>query len=148
MGLLTRCNAYRVFHFQHCNRLAVIRLVRQSHTGLIFYLFNTTADARQWPRSMLPLYIQWLFSMSIIIIVYNVVIQHVQIVYTGLFNMLTWYTLCLFHTDSLHCVNGDCIVTVRFIFSVPARHIYEGAAPCPYYLAPCLIIQRPARIII
>ena len=30
--------------------------------------------------------------------------------------------------------------------SVPARHISEGAAPCPYWLAPCPIIQRPARI--
>ena len=31
--------------------------------------------------------------------------------------------------------------------SVPARHISEGAAPCPYCLAPCPIIQRPVRII-
>ena len=31
--------------------------------------------------------------------------------------------------------------------SVPARQIYEGSAPCPYCLAPCPIIQRPARII-
>ena len=30
--------------------------------------------------------------------------------------------------------------------SVPARHIYDGAAPYPYYLEPCPIIQRPARI--
>ena len=30
--------------------------------------------------------------------------------------------------------------------SVPARHIYEGAAPCPYWLAPCPIYKRPARI--
>ena len=30
--------------------------------------------------------------------------------------------------------------------SVPARHISEGAAPCPYCLAPCPITQRPARI--
>ena len=29
--------------------------------------------------------------------------------------------------------------------SVPARHISKGAAPCPYCLAPCPIIQRPAR---
>ena len=28
--------------------------------------------------------------------------------------------------------------------SVPARHIYEGAAPCPYCLASYPIIQRPA----
>ena len=34
----------------------------------------------------------------------------------------------------------------RDVASVPARHIYEGAAPCPYCLAPCPIIQRPARI--
>ena len=33
------------------------------------------------------------------------------------------------------------------IISVPARHIYEGAAPCPYWLAPCLIYKCPARII-
>ena len=26
--------------------------------------------------------------------------------------------------------------------SIPARHISEGAAPCPYCLAPCPIIQR------
>ena len=31
--------------------------------------------------------------------------------------------------------------------SVPARHIYEGAAPCPYWLAPCSIYKRPDRII-
>ena len=34
------------------------------------------------------------------------------------------------------------------MFSVPARPISEGAAPCPYWLAPCLIYTRPARIII
>ena len=32
------------------------------------------------------------------------------------------------------------------MYSVPARHISEGAAPCLYCLAPCPIIQRPARI--
>ena len=32
------------------------------------------------------------------------------------------------------------------LYSVPARHISEGAAPCPYCLAPCPIIQCPARI--
>ena len=32
-------------------------------------------------------------------------------------------------------------------YSVPVRHISEGAAPCPYNLAPCPIIQRPAQII-
>ena len=32
-------------------------------------------------------------------------------------------------------------------FSAPARHISEGAAPCPYFLALCPIIQRPAQII-
>ena len=32
------------------------------------------------------------------------------------------------------------------LHSVPARHISEGAAPCPYCLAPCPIIQHPARI--
>ena len=30
--------------------------------------------------------------------------------------------------------------------SVPARPIYEGAAPCPYWLAPCPIYTRPARM--
>ena len=30
--------------------------------------------------------------------------------------------------------------------SVPARHISDGAAPCPYWLAPCPIYKRPARI--
>ena len=33
-------------------------------------------------------------------------------------------------------------------YNVPARHISEGAAPCPYRLAPCPIDKRPARIII
>ena len=28
-------------------------------------------------------------------------------------------------------------------YSVPARHISEGAVPCPYCLTPCQIIQRP-----
>ena len=32
-------------------------------------------------------------------------------------------------------------------YSVPARPISEGAAPCPYWLAPCQIYTRPARII-
>ena len=32
-------------------------------------------------------------------------------------------------------------------YSDPARHISEGTAPCPYCLAPCPIIQRPARIV-
>ena len=31
-------------------------------------------------------------------------------------------------------------------FSVSARPISEGAAPCPYWLAPCPIIQRHARM--
>ena len=30
---------------------------------------------------------------------------------------------------------------------VPARHISEGAVSCPYCLAPCPIIQHPARIL-
>ena len=30
--------------------------------------------------------------------------------------------------------------------SVPARPISEGAAPCPYWLVPCPIYTRPARI--
>ena len=30
--------------------------------------------------------------------------------------------------------------------SVPARPISEGAAPCPYWFAPCPICTRPARI--
>ena len=29
------------------------------------------------------------------------------------------------------------------IISVAARHISEGAVPCPYCLVPCPIIQRP-----
>ena len=33
-------------------------------------------------------------------------------------------------------------------FSVLARHISEGAAPCPYCLAPCQITQRPAQNVI
>ena len=31
-------------------------------------------------------------------------------------------------------------------YSVPARPISEGAAPCPYWLARCSIYTRPARI--
>ena len=31
--------------------------------------------------------------------------------------------------------------------SVPARHISEGAAPCPYCLAPCPIIQRRPNVL-
>ena len=31
-------------------------------------------------------------------------------------------------------------------FSVPARPIYEGAAPCPHWLAPCPIYTRHAQI--
>ena len=35
---------------------------------------------------------------------------------------------------------------VRSKSSVPARPISEGAAPCPYWLVPCPIYTRPARI--
>ena len=37
-------------------------------------------------------------------------------------------------------------ILMRSQSSVPARHISEGAAPCPYCLAPCPITQRPTRM--
>ena len=45
--------------------------------------------------------------------------------------------------------NSNAKVVTRNIkskCSVPARPISEGAAPCPYCLAPCSIYARPARI--
>ena len=38
------------------------------------------------------------------------------------------------------------VTMVIHSISVPARPIYEGAAHCPYWLAPCPIYTRPARI--
>ena len=37
-------------------------------------------------------------------------------------------------TTTFHVDNKPVVYS---IYSVPARHIYEGAAPCPYCIAPC-----------
>ena len=54
------------------------------------------------------------------------------------------YTSCRWRRSTSLCSSA---AQHHYISSVPARYISEGAAPCPYCLAPCPIIQRPARIL-
>ena len=48
--------------------------------------------------------------------------------------------------STFECTSST-IVYFLLVLSVPARHISEGAAPCPYWLAPCPIYKCPARMI-
>ena len=43
-------------------------------------------------------------------------------------------------------INLDVLTFTKAYCSVPAGPISEGAAPCPYWLAPCPICTRSARI--
>ena len=58
--------------------------------------------------------------------------------------MMYWY-----QNNAVMLINTNIYLNKMLCYiysSVPARSISEGAAPCPYWIAPCPIYTRFARI--